>query len=90
MHNQPYVGRIALGTRKKLLKSGEIRHFYGINQLYLWNSTMMVGMGCFNSVVIELVSTVMIIISFVEFIVCFIVLPYKNNSVLFDLMTDKC
>ena len=30
MHNQPYVGRIALCTRKKLLKSGEIRHFYGI------------------------------------------------------------
>ena len=27
MHNQPYAGRIALGTRKKLLKSGEIRHF---------------------------------------------------------------
>ena len=25
MYNQPYVGRIALGTRKKLLKSGEIR-----------------------------------------------------------------
>ena len=31
MHNQPYVGRRALGTRKKLLKSGEIRHFYGIH-----------------------------------------------------------
>ena len=30
MHNQPYVGRIALGTRKKLLKSGEIRNFYSI------------------------------------------------------------
>ena len=30
MHNQPYVGRIALCKRKKLLKSGEIRHFYGI------------------------------------------------------------
>ena len=30
MHNKPYVGRIALCTRKKLLKSGEIRHFYGI------------------------------------------------------------
>ena len=29
MHKQPYVGRIALCTRKKLLKSGEIRHFYG-------------------------------------------------------------
>ena len=29
MHNQPYAGRIALGTRNKLLKSGEIRHFYG-------------------------------------------------------------
>ena len=31
MHYQPYVGRIALAlcTRKKLLKSGEIRHFYG-------------------------------------------------------------
>ena len=29
MPNQPYVGRIALSTRKKLLKSGEIRHFYG-------------------------------------------------------------
>ena len=29
MHNQPYVGRIALCTRKKLIKSGEIRHFYG-------------------------------------------------------------
>ena len=28
MHNQPYVGRIALCTRKKLLKNGEIRHFY--------------------------------------------------------------
>ena len=30
MHNQPYLCRIALCTRKKLLKSGEIRHFYGI------------------------------------------------------------
>ena len=30
MHNQHYVGRIALCTRKKMLKSGEIRHFYGI------------------------------------------------------------
>ena len=29
MHNQPYIGRIALCTRKKLLKSGEIRDFYG-------------------------------------------------------------
>ena len=29
MHNQPYVGRIALCKRKKLLKSGEIRDFYG-------------------------------------------------------------
>ena len=39
MHNQPYVGRITLCTRKKLLKGdeirrnkakgGEIRHFYG-------------------------------------------------------------
>ena len=29
MHNQPYVGHIALCTRKKLLKSGEIRDFYG-------------------------------------------------------------
>ena len=29
MHNQSYVGRIALCTRKKLLKSGEIRHIYG-------------------------------------------------------------
>ena len=29
MHNQPYVGRITLCTRKKLLKSGEIRDFYG-------------------------------------------------------------
>ena len=28
MHNQPYVGRIALCTRKKLLKSVEIRDFY--------------------------------------------------------------
>ena len=32
MHNQPYVGRIALCTRKKLLKSGEIRHFYGMKR----------------------------------------------------------
>ena len=30
MHNQPYVGRITLCTRKKLLKSGEIKAFYGI------------------------------------------------------------
>ena len=30
MHNQPYVGRIALCKRKKLLKSGEIRDFYGM------------------------------------------------------------
>ena len=30
MDNKPYVGRIALGARKKLLKSSEIRHFYGI------------------------------------------------------------
>ena len=29
MHNQSYVGCIALCTRKKLLKSGEIRGFYG-------------------------------------------------------------
>ena len=31
MHNQPYVnvGCIALCTRKKLLKSGAIRDFYG-------------------------------------------------------------
>ena len=35
MHNQPYVGRVALCTRKKLLKSGEIRHFYGIEHLIL-------------------------------------------------------
>ena len=36
MHNQPYVGRIALCTRKKLLKlkSGEIRHFYGNQEKY--------------------------------------------------------
>ena len=34
MHNQPYAGRIALGTRKKLLKSGEIRHFYGTYTLH--------------------------------------------------------
>ena len=33
MHNKPYVGRIALCTRKKLLKSGEIRHFYGTRGL---------------------------------------------------------
>ena len=33
MHNQPYVGRIALCTRKKLLKSGEIRHFYGMSRI---------------------------------------------------------
>ena len=31
MNNQPYVGRIALCTRKKLLKSGEIRAFYSIS-----------------------------------------------------------
>ena len=31
MHTQAYVGRIALCTRKKLLKSGKIRDFYGNN-----------------------------------------------------------
>ena len=37
MHNQPYVGRITLRTRKKLLKSGEIRHFYGNQQIFRKN-----------------------------------------------------
>ena len=37
MHNQPYVGRIALCTRKKLLKSGEIRHFYGMGLIRVWS-----------------------------------------------------
>ena len=37
MHNQPYVGRITLHTRKKLLKSGEIRHFYGNQQIFRKN-----------------------------------------------------
>ena len=30
MHNQPYVGRIAHLYKENLLKSGEIRDFYGI------------------------------------------------------------
>ena len=39
MHNQPHVGRIALctTTRKKLLKSGEIRDFYGNSYNYIYN-----------------------------------------------------
>ena len=41
MHNQPYVGRIAVCTRKKLLKSGEIRHFYGIVYSIEYNLTVM-------------------------------------------------
>ena len=40
MHNQPYVGRIALCTRKKLLKSGEIRHFYGTSLLTSLNTAL--------------------------------------------------
>ena len=35
MHNQPCVGRIALCEKKKLLKSGEIRNFRGINRFQI-------------------------------------------------------
>ena len=45
MHNQPYVGCIALCTRKKLLKSGEIRHFYGISYQCQTNTFLLLSSG---------------------------------------------
>ena len=46
MHNQPYVGRVSLCARKKLLKSGEIRDFYGI-----WSVTsLLMRAKCFGPV----------------------------------------
>ena len=49
MHNQLYVGPIALCTRKKLLKSGEIRYSYGIAMFMITSRCVnmdLVRVGC--------------------------------------------
>ena len=55
--HQPYVGRIALCTRKKLLKSGEIRDFYGTSQFLL-----LFLQFCYHFTVFAIIFTVFAII----------------------------
>ena len=83
MHNQPYVGRIALCTRKRLLKSGEIRDFYGIfdKDTFLQSSGILLDAlkHTFKMELLRIVGNVNFLYLYIIVIIYFFIVSLENT-----------